>query len=90
MSSSQKTNTVAEELEFALAAAGAVIPVADALAERNVPFVFTTGYGRTAIPKRFEQVLRYEKPADMSALVSSLEGLIRRARGRTRHSGLRR
>lgn len=54
-----------------------VFPVADALTERSVPFIFTSGYDRSAVPKRFEHVLRYEKPADPSALAMSVKRLIR-------------
>src|SRR6185503_16413841 len=41
-----------------------VFPVADALANRHVPFVFATGYDDEAIPARFAAVARYEKPVN--------------------------
>lgn len=47
-------------------------PVADALAERNVPFVFATGYDDTVIPDRHRDVKRWEKPFDMDALLADL------------------
>ena len=47
-------------------------PVADALAERNVPFVFATGYDETVIPERHRDVKRWEKPFDMDALLADL------------------
>lgn len=50
-------------------------PVADLLAQRGVPFVFTTGYDGGTIPSRFEHVLRCEKPY----CLSDVEGAIIRA-----------
>ena len=49
-------------------------PVADLLAERNVPFVFATGYDASAIPARFAGVKRYEKPVDAAGLARALLG----------------
>jgi CheY-like chemotaxis protein len=46
-----------------------VYPMADELASRGVPFVFTTGYDRLAIPQRYIQVPRCEKPVDVSKLL---------------------
>lgn len=53
-----------------------IFAIADALTERSVPFVFTTGYDRSAIPTRFEHILSYQKPTDASALVSSIQRII--------------
>jgi hypothetical protein len=39
-----------------------VYPAADLLAERQVPFVFVTGYDQEVIPHRFKHVPRCEKP----------------------------
>jgi CheY-like chemotaxis protein len=36
-------------------------PVADALSERRVPFMFITGYDHTAIPERFSTVPHSQK-----------------------------
>lgn len=47
-------------------------PVADALAERAVPFVFATGYDAEAIPERHRGVKRWQKPFDMDALLADL------------------
>jgi len=41
-----------------------IFPVAEALRARGVPFVFTTGYNEQAIPDRYKDVARYEKPFD--------------------------
>jgi CheY-like chemotaxis protein len=37
-------------------------PVADALAGRGVPFLFTTGYGRSSLPERHLQSSLVAKP----------------------------
>lgn len=37
-------------------------PVADALSERCVPFLFVTGYDRSVIPERFKTVPHAQKP----------------------------
>lgn len=39
-----------------------IFPVADALAERQIPFAFATGYDRWALPERFSETARLEKP----------------------------
>lgn len=49
-------------------------PVADLLLERNVPFVFSTGYDRSAIPARFAGVTLCEKPVDAAELARALLG----------------
>lgn len=49
-------------------------PVADLLVERNVPFVFATGYDGSAIPSRFAGVTLCEKPVDAAKLMVALLG----------------
>src|SRR3954470_16231650 len=49
-----------------------VYPVADALAARGVPFVFTTGYDAVAVPTTYASVPRCEKPVDKTHLVRLL------------------
>jgi CheY-like chemotaxis protein len=39
-----------------------VFPVADALAARDIPFVFLTGYDSTILPERFRQRPFCQKP----------------------------
>lgn len=39
-----------------------VFPVADALRDRGIPFAFVTGYDQSAVPDRFAEVPRLEKP----------------------------
>jgi CheY-like chemotaxis protein len=46
--------------------------VADALADRKVPFVFTTGYDESSIPPRFINVPRCEKPIDMDVVARTI------------------
>jgi len=47
-------------------------PVADALSERGVPFVFMTGYGAESIPGRFASVPTCTKPFQLADLVALL------------------
>ena len=47
-------------------------PVADALRQRSVPFVFATGYDRWIIPGMYADVPRFEKPVDTRALARFL------------------
>jgi CheY-like chemotaxis protein len=49
-------------------------PVADALAARGIPFVFTTGYDARMVPARFADVRRCEKPATPAAIGQALFG----------------
>lgn len=56
-----------------------VYPLADVLIEREVPFVFATGYGADVVPRRFSGVPRWEKPFDYRALAEALPGVLRAA-----------
>ena len=47
-------------------------PIADALAERSIPFVFTTGYDKANIAVRFAAVMRCEKPVQISQVVQAI------------------
>ena len=47
-------------------------PVADALQARGIPFAFTTGYDAAAIPARYADIARYQKPARAIEIVSAL------------------
>ncbi len=49
-----------------------VFPVAQALLERKIPFVFTTGYSRAALPDDFAEQALCEKPIDTRALAKLL------------------
>ncbi|EMD83275.1 putative response regulator receiver (CheY-like protein) [Pacificimonas flava] len=49
-----------------------IFPAADLLAERAVPFVFATGYDEGAIPSRFADRPRCEKPIDMAKIKQAI------------------
>jgi DNA-binding NtrC family response regulator len=49
-----------------------VYPVADALAFRGVPFVFTTGYDASAISPTYAGAPRCEKPIDTALLARAI------------------
>ncbi|MEG3166341.1 response regulator [Sphingomonas sp. PB2P19] len=49
-------------------------PIADALLERGVPCVFTTGYDKSSILARYADVVRCEKPVDLNKIVKALFG----------------
>ena len=55
------------------------LPIADRLTQEGKSFAIATGYGSAAVPDRFKQVPRIEKPFDPSALVR-LVGQLRCAR----------
>ncbi len=39
-----------------------ITPVSAVLHDRNIPFIFSTGYGRSGVPKLFSQYPLIEKP----------------------------
>ncbi len=49
-------------------------PVADALTERRVPFMFVTGYDEAVIPDRYRQVPHYNKPVALKSVREVLFG----------------
>ena len=49
-----------------------VYPLADALAQSGVPFVFATGYGAESIPERYAHVPRCYKPIDADTVARAL------------------
>jgi CheY-like chemotaxis protein len=53
-----------------------VYPVAQALKERGIPFLFATGYGQSSIPPGYANVPRWEKPFDAEALAQVLPALL--------------
>ena len=50
-------------------------PVADALIERSVPFLFVTGNDKF-VSERFPDIPRHPKPAHMPALIAALGELL--------------
>lgn len=57
-----------------------VYPVADALLERSVPFIFATGERPDTIPQRFADVPVCQKPVDPADLVQRLTDVLLRGR----------
>lgn len=53
-----------------------IFPVADALLGRGVPVVLTTGYDARAIPVRYADVPRCEKPVDVRRVARTLGRLV--------------
>ncbi|MDA9434010.1 response regulator [Bradyrhizobium sp. CCBAU 51627] len=53
-----------------------VFPIAQELRARHVPFVFTTGYDPVSIAPEFQDVLLWEKPIDVAAMIRGLGRLI--------------
>lgn len=53
-----------------------VFPAADLLRERGVPFLFATGYDGSIIPRRFEGVRRFDKPAGDGVIALALRDAI--------------
>jgi DNA-binding response OmpR family regulator len=49
-------------------------PVADLLAARNCPFVFTTGYGRAGLPESHASRMIIEKPFYIEEILTALRG----------------
>jgi CheY-like chemotaxis protein len=49
-----------------------VFPVAEALRQRRIPFVFMTGYSESAIPERYRDVPRFEKPVDSDEILRAV------------------
>lgn len=50
--------------------------VADALQARGIPFAFLTGYDPAALPERFSNAQRLEKPIDPKQLLKVSQGLV--------------
>lgn len=55
---------------------GLVYPVATALRERGVPFVFVSGFGSRNIDPSFLEIPILEKPVDSAALSAALKGFL--------------
>lgn len=49
-----------------------VFALADELIERDVPFIFATGYDAASIPERFAHIVRCQKPVRMSQVIGAL------------------
>lgn len=53
-----------------------VYPVAERLEERQVPFVFTTGYDASIIPARFSHIKRFGKPTTMAQVEQAISQMV--------------
>lgn len=53
-----------------------IFQLADRLSERKVPFLFATGYDRSVIPVRFDDVIRCEKPIRRGKATEALSSLL--------------
>jgi CheY-like chemotaxis protein len=53
-----------------------IFPVADALAERGLPFVFVTGYGESSLPERFRGRPALQKPFQADRLKATLDKML--------------
>ena len=49
-----------------------VFPVVDALIERDVPFLFLTGYDQVAIPAHYTDAAHYVKPIRLTKVTETL------------------
>lgn len=56
-----------------------IFPVADILGDRQLPFIFVTGYGERALPERYRTRPALQKPFQAEQLKSALDGLLANA-----------
>ena len=64
-------------------------PIADKLMEQRIPFVFATGYSQEALPDRYWEVKRFEKPYDAPAIAKYIMRLYRQWQSSRGKQGLR-
>lgn len=53
----------------------AIFPVADAIAARDIPFIFSTGYGQKSLPEKYRPRPTLDKPflpGDVEAVLAKL------------------
>ena len=53
-----------------------VYPVADRLTAQGIPFLFTTGYDRSALPERYARIRRFGKPFAPSEVMRAIRQLL--------------
>lgn len=58
-----------------------IYPVADELIARNIPFIFLSGYASAAVPERYRDFPRLDKPYDPVKLFRALGTLTATAAG---------
>jgi DNA-binding response OmpR family regulator len=65
---------------------GSSEPIAEALASRNIPFAFASGYSHESVPKRFRDHPVLQKPFRIDQLQHCIDALLSKPRP---HSGCR-
>jgi CheY-like chemotaxis protein len=66
-------------LDIHLGSGEMVFPMAEALGQRGIPFLFVTGYGARAIPDAWRHVPRLQKPLGSHDLEAGLRTLLQAA-----------
>ncbi|MCL2713589.1 MAG: response regulator [Alphaproteobacteria bacterium] len=56
-----------------------ILPVADLLRARGLPFIFATGYGSSSLPESYRDRPALEKPFQLEALSRTIEAALRPA-----------
>lgn len=56
-----------------------IFDLAELLGDRSVPYLFTTGYARCALPVRYRTVELCEKPYTVDQLINQVAGLLKAA-----------
>jgi len=59
-----------------------VFPVARELAQRNIPFMFVSGYGEENMPREWRNRPRLQKPVDPRDLAHRMEAAFRKPRAK--------
>jgi DNA-binding NtrC family response regulator len=54
-----------------------ISPVAEAVASRNLPFVFATGYGSESLPEQYRTHPSLQKPFKLETLQQAIEEALR-------------
>ncbi len=78
----QEALVLAKEAEFDVALLDVnlnnqpITPVVEVLIQRGVPFVFSSGYGPSAVPQAFRQNPTLQKPFQAEALARAIDAAI--------------
>ncbi|MBQ0824808.1 response regulator [Microvirga sp. HBU67558] len=77
LSSSEQVDAAVLDINLRGATA---FPVADALLEHGIPFVFATGYAPASVPRAYSAVPCWEKPFNPNDLAQALPQIVRGVR----------
>ena len=83
----QEALVLAKEAEFDVALLDvnlnnqSITPVVEVLIERGVPFVFSSGYGQSAVPQAFRQNPTLQKPYQAEALARAIDAAVAKSAG---------